>query len=163
MRYYMQMAQHLASFIITHPMDMYTQVNVFVNGMRKGQNRLSVERAEPATLEEASTFAFPEDVRATKAFTKPSVVTFVQPFGLESMEIDVIESSLSAARQSQRRRMLWKSITRALPRLHVRNPAGTSRCRAPYCFERRSGSTGGSPTSKPPCAKFTVKCQYFEW
>ncbi|CAI5733694.1 unnamed protein product [Peronospora destructor] len=39
MRDYVQMARHLASCIITHPMDMYTQVNVFVDGMREGQTR----------------------------------------------------------------------------------------------------------------------------
>ena len=50
---YVQMARHLASCIITHPTDMYTQVNVFVNDMREGQTRLSLERAEPATLKEA--------------------------------------------------------------------------------------------------------------
>ena len=41
MRDYVQMARHLASCIITHPMDMYTQVNVFVDGMREGLTRLS--------------------------------------------------------------------------------------------------------------------------
>ena len=50
MRDYVQTARHLASCIITHPMDMYTQVNVFMDGMREGQTRLSLERAEPATL-----------------------------------------------------------------------------------------------------------------
>ncbi|CAI5727331.1 unnamed protein product [Peronospora farinosa] len=69
MRDYVQMARHLASCIITHPMDMYTQVNVFVDGMREGQNRLSLERADPATMEEAFAIA------------------------LQPMEIDVIESS----------------------------------------------------------------------
>ena len=50
---YVQMARHLASCIIMHPMYMYTQVNIFVDGMREGQTRLSLERAEPATLEGA--------------------------------------------------------------------------------------------------------------
>ena len=45
MRYYVLMARHLASCIITHPMNMYTQVDVFLDGMRKGQNRLLLERA----------------------------------------------------------------------------------------------------------------------
>ena len=57
MRDYVQMALHLASCIITHPMNMYTQVNVFVDGMPEGQTRLSPERAEPATLEEAFAIA----------------------------------------------------------------------------------------------------------
>uniref|UniRef100_A0AAV1U9I9 Uncharacterized protein n=1 Tax=Peronospora matthiolae TaxID=2874970 RepID=A0AAV1U9I9_9STRA len=78
MRDYVQMARHLASCIITHPMDKYTQVNVFVNGMREGQTLLSLERAEPATLEEAFAIALREDFRVTKAYTKPSVVTAVR-------------------------------------------------------------------------------------
>ena len=90
MRDYVQMARHLASCIITHLMDMYTQVNVFVGGMREGQTRLSLERAEPATLEEAFAIALREDFRVTKAYAKLSVVTVAQPSGPEPMEIDVI-------------------------------------------------------------------------
>ena len=90
---YVQMARHMASCIITHPMDMYTQVNVFVDGMREGQTHLSLERAEPATLEEAFAIALREDFRVTKAYTKPSVVTVARPSGPELMENDVIELS----------------------------------------------------------------------
>ena len=75
MRDYVQ-ARHLASCIITFPMDMYTQMNVFVDAIREGQNRLSLERAESATLEEAFSIALREDFRVTKANTKPSIVTF---------------------------------------------------------------------------------------
>ena len=89
-RDYVQMARHLASYIITHPMDMYTQVNVFVDGMREGHTRLSLERADPATLEEAIAIALREDFRVTKAYAKLSVVTVAQPSGPEPMEIDVI-------------------------------------------------------------------------
>uniref|UniRef100_A0AAV1TJW4 Retrotransposon gag domain-containing protein n=1 Tax=Peronospora matthiolae TaxID=2874970 RepID=A0AAV1TJW4_9STRA len=75
MRGYVQMAQHLASCIVTHPMDMHTQVNVFVDGMREGQTRLSLERAEPATLEEAFAITLRDDLRVPKVYTKASVVT----------------------------------------------------------------------------------------
>ena len=61
MRDYVQMSRHLASCIITHSMDMYTQVNVFVDDMREGQTRLSLERVEPATLEEAFSIALCEE------------------------------------------------------------------------------------------------------
>ena len=57
MRDYVQMARHLASCIISHPIDMYTQVNAFVDRMLKGQTRLSLERAEPATMKEAFSIA----------------------------------------------------------------------------------------------------------
>ena len=36
MHYYVYIARHLVSCIITHAMDMYAQVNVFVDGMREG-------------------------------------------------------------------------------------------------------------------------------
>lgn len=89
---YEQMARHLAC-IITHPMDMYTQVNVFADGMCAGQTRLSLERAKPATLKDKFIIALREYVRVTKAYTKPSVITVVHPSGPEPMEVDVIESS----------------------------------------------------------------------
>ena len=90
---YVQIALHLASCIVTHPMYMYTQVNVFVYGMREKKTRLPLERAEPATLKEAFAIALREDFRVTKAYTKPSVVTAVISAGPEPMEIDAIESS----------------------------------------------------------------------
>ena len=37
-RNYVQMTRNLASCIITHPMNMYTQANVFVDGMREGED-----------------------------------------------------------------------------------------------------------------------------
>ena len=93
MREYVQMARHLTSCIITFPMDMYRQINAFVDGIREGQTRLSLERANSATLEEAFSIALRENFRVTKANTKPSIVTVARPYGPEPMEIDVIESS----------------------------------------------------------------------
>ena len=61
--------------------------------MREGQTRLSVERAEPATLEEAFAIALREVFRVTNAYAKPSVVTAVRSAGPKPMEIDLIESS----------------------------------------------------------------------
>uniref|UniRef100_A0AAV1TPH8 Retrotransposon gag domain-containing protein n=1 Tax=Peronospora matthiolae TaxID=2874970 RepID=A0AAV1TPH8_9STRA len=91
MRDYVQMARHLASCIVTHPMDMYTQVNVLVYDMCEGQTRLSLERAKPATLKKAFATALREDFRITKACTKPSVVAAVKSTGSKPMEIDAIE------------------------------------------------------------------------
>ena len=56
-------------------MDMYTQVDVFVDGMRERQNCLSSKRAEPATLEKEFLVALREDFRVTKAYIKPTIVT----------------------------------------------------------------------------------------
>ena len=83
MRDYMQMARHLALCIITHPMDMYTHVNVFVDGLCGSQTRLFLEHAEPAALEDAFSVALRDNFRVTKAYTKPSIITFVRPFGSE--------------------------------------------------------------------------------
>uniref|UniRef100_A0AAV1V446 Retrotransposon gag domain-containing protein n=1 Tax=Peronospora matthiolae TaxID=2874970 RepID=A0AAV1V446_9STRA len=155
MRDYVQMARHLASYIVTHPMGIHTQVNVFVDGVREGQTRLSLKRAEPATLTEAFAIALHEDFRVTKAYTKPSVVTAVRSAGPELMDVNVIESlggrrratsckgdvrsgrqticfrcRKTAARQHQcyRRPTLMRKVLRPL----VQKPDDTSRCRAPY-------------------------------
>uniref|UniRef100_A0AAV1V9Z1 Uncharacterized protein n=1 Tax=Peronospora matthiolae TaxID=2874970 RepID=A0AAV1V9Z1_9STRA len=97
---YVQMDRHLESFIITHPMDIYTQVNVFVDGMCEGQGRLSLERAEPATFKEAFAIVLRDDLRVIKAYTKSSTVTAVRSAGPESMEIDVFESSVDRRRDT---------------------------------------------------------------
>ena len=57
-------------------MDMYTQMNVFVGGMREGQIRPLLERAEPSTLDEAFSNALRENFRVTMAYTKPSMSPF---------------------------------------------------------------------------------------
>ena len=76
-----------------NPKDKYTQVNVFVIGIHEGQTRLSLERAEPATLEESFSIALCKDLKVNKAYTKPTIVTVVRSPGPEPKEIDVIESS----------------------------------------------------------------------
>ena len=48
-RDYVQISRHLALCIFTHPMNIYTQVNVLMDEMHVGQTRLSLERVEPAT------------------------------------------------------------------------------------------------------------------
>uniref|UniRef100_A0AAV1TZU7 Retrotransposon gag domain-containing protein n=1 Tax=Peronospora matthiolae TaxID=2874970 RepID=A0AAV1TZU7_9STRA len=95
---YVQIARHQASCIVTNTMDMYTQVSVFVDGMREGKTRLSLERAEPATLEEACAIVLREDFKVTTAFTKPPVVTAVRSAGPELIKIDAIESSVGTSR-----------------------------------------------------------------
>ena len=55
-------------------MYMHTQVNVFVHGMREGQTRLSLERVEPATLEESFSITLREDFRVTKSYTNPKLL-----------------------------------------------------------------------------------------
>ncbi|KAE9025257.1 hypothetical protein PR001_g12486 [Phytophthora rubi] len=52
---YVQKTRYLASCIVTKPIDMASQVLVFVFSMREGMTRCCLTRAEPTTLEE--TFA----------------------------------------------------------------------------------------------------------
>ncbi|POM64447.1 Putative Polyprotein [Phytophthora palmivora] len=65
MRDYAQKARHLASGIVTKPIDVLSQVHIFVSGMRKGMTRHCLTRAEPATLEVAFALALREDYVAT--------------------------------------------------------------------------------------------------
>ncbi|KAE8957302.1 hypothetical protein PR001_g31423 [Phytophthora rubi] len=58
---YVQKTRHLASCIVTKPIDMVSQVHVFVIGMREGMTRYCLTRAEPTTLEEAFALALRED------------------------------------------------------------------------------------------------------
>ena len=92
-RDYVLMDRYLESCIITHPMEMYTHINVFVDGLWEGQIRLSLGRVEPAALEESFSIALCRDFRVMKDRTKPSVFTIVQPSSQKYMDINAIESS----------------------------------------------------------------------
>ncbi|KAE9076310.1 hypothetical protein PF007_g24671 [Phytophthora fragariae] len=67
---YIQHARHLVSCITTHPIDMATQVHVFVSGIIAGYQRFYLTRKVPMTLEEAFATALREDysVTASQAF-----------------------------------------------------------------------------------------------
>ena len=110
MREYVQMAGHLALCKITHPMDMYTQADVVVDGMREGQTRLSLECAERATVEEALSIALREDYKVTKAYTKLTIVTGARSPGPEPMETDVIESSGDRRRGTPQKAMFAPDV-----------------------------------------------------
>ncbi|GMF26476.1 unnamed protein product [Phytophthora fragariaefolia] len=58
---YIQQARHLVSCITTHPVDMATQVHVFVSGMNAGYQRFYLTRKTPMTLEAAFATALRED------------------------------------------------------------------------------------------------------
>ena len=64
-----------------------------VDGMHEGQTRPSLQRAEPAILEEVFSIVLREDFRNIKEYTKPSIVTVSWSSSPEPIEIDVIESS----------------------------------------------------------------------
>ena len=58
---YIQRARHLASCIVTDPIDTVTQVYVFVTGMNAGHQRFYLTRKPPSSLEEAFTIALCDD------------------------------------------------------------------------------------------------------
>ncbi|KAG2770270.1 hypothetical protein PC129_g10521 [Phytophthora cactorum] len=67
---YIHRARHLAPRITTHPVDMATQVHVFISGMSAGYQCFYLTRKTPSTLEEAFAVALREDdtVTASQAF-----------------------------------------------------------------------------------------------
>lgn len=101
MRDYVQKARHLASCVVTSPIDMASQVHVFVYGLREGIVRYRLTRDEPKTLEEAFALALREDYTVSASYAKPPVASSQAKDGPEPMEIDALESGVlnpSAAR-----------------------------------------------------------------
>nr|CAI72306.1 putative polyprotein [Phytophthora infestans] len=70
MRDYVQKTRHLASCIVTNPIDMASQVHVFVFGMREGMTRYCLTRAEPSSLEEAFALALRKDYVVAASYAR---------------------------------------------------------------------------------------------
>ncbi|KAE9341812.1 hypothetical protein PF008_g10457 [Phytophthora fragariae] len=121
MRDYVQKARHLASCIVTKPIDMASQVHVFVFGMREGMTRYCLTRAEPATPEEAFALALREDYVVASSYAR-QMPAEVPSSGPKPMEIDAVEAS---------QRQQWSSSGRG---------RGGREPRALVCFRcRKSG------------------------
>ncbi|KAG3116727.1 hypothetical protein PI125_g4420 [Phytophthora idaei] len=58
---YIQRARHIISCTTTHPVDMTTQVHVFISGMSAGYQRFYLTRKTPSSLEEAFAVALRDD------------------------------------------------------------------------------------------------------
>ncbi|KAG3067808.1 hypothetical protein PI125_g23569 [Phytophthora idaei] len=91
MRDYVQKTRHLASCIVTKPIDMTSQVHVFVFGMREGMTRYCLTRAEPSTLEEAFALALREDYVVVSPYACALSET-ARESAPEPMEIDASNS-----------------------------------------------------------------------
>ncbi|KAE9190674.1 hypothetical protein PF002_g24710 [Phytophthora fragariae] len=121
MRNYVQKTRHLASCIVTKPIDMASQVHVFVFGIREGMTRYCLTRAEPTTLEKAFALALREDYVVTSSYAR-QMPAEVPSSGPEPMEIDAVEAS---------QRQHWSSSGRG---------RGGREPRALVCFRcRKSG------------------------
>ncbi|KAG2980721.1 hypothetical protein PC118_g11019 [Phytophthora cactorum] len=101
MRDYVQKTRHLASCIVTKPIDMASQVHVFVFGMREGMTRYCLTRAEPSTLEEAFPLALREDYVVASSYA-PALSETARESAPETMEIDAIAASNSRQRNGSR-------------------------------------------------------------
>ncbi|OWZ16344.1 LOW QUALITY PROTEIN: polyprotein [Phytophthora megakarya] len=93
-RDYVQKTRHLVSCIVTKPIDMASQVHVFVFGMREGMTRHSFTWAEPDSLEKAFALALREDYVMTSSYARGMSVADRANVP-EPMEIYAIEASNS--------------------------------------------------------------------
>ncbi|KAG3017969.1 hypothetical protein PC121_g18479 [Phytophthora cactorum] len=101
MRDYVQKTRHLASCIVTKPIDMASQVHVFVFSMREGMTRYCLTRAEPSTLEEAFALALREDYVVASSYARALSETAGES-APEPMEIDAIAASNNRQRNGSR-------------------------------------------------------------
>ena len=59
--------RELVAQVVTHPIDMETQISVFLNGLRRGAVRTFLFRVSPTSLEEAISRALTEDFSLKQA------------------------------------------------------------------------------------------------
>ncbi|OWY91880.1 polyprotein [Phytophthora megakarya] len=94
---YIHRSRRLVSCITIHPVDMATQVHVFISGMNAGYQRFYLTRKTPSTLEEAFAVALREDysVTASQAFdvSRP-LVNEPEPEPMEVGALLVVDSRL---------------------------------------------------------------------
>ncbi|KAE9026191.1 hypothetical protein PR001_g12253 [Phytophthora rubi] len=152
MRDYVQKTRHLVSCIVTNPIDVASQVHVFIFGMREGMTRYCLTRAEPSTLEAAFALALREAY--TVARPRLHVVHGSTATTARATVVNWSATSPGIAQRCVARQLQsWQALkssarptTRSRPLFQ--KPVGTSRCGAPYWLEWRSWSTG--PPSPPP-------------
>ncbi|KAE9268496.1 hypothetical protein PF008_g31104 [Phytophthora fragariae] len=89
MRDYVQKTRHLVSYIVTHPIDVASQVHVFIFGMREGMTRYCLTRAKPSTLEAAFALALREDYTVASSYAR-ALTPDARASAPEPMEIDAI-------------------------------------------------------------------------
>ncbi|KAI9982738.1 hypothetical protein PInf_008729 [Phytophthora infestans] len=92
MRDYVQKTRRLASCIVTNPIDMASQVHVFVFGMREGMTRYGLTRAEPSSLEEAFALALREDYVVAASYAR-AMSGEAHESAPEPIDIDAIDAS----------------------------------------------------------------------
>ncbi|KAE8914774.1 hypothetical protein PF005_g13458 [Phytophthora fragariae] len=114
MRDYVQKTRHLVSCIVTNPIDVASQVHVFIFGMREGMTRYCLTRAEPSTLEAAFALALREDYTVASSYAR-ALTPDAQASAPEPMEIDAIEADCTWPKVQQRQPPARRSSTGLLP------------------------------------------------
>ncbi|GMF14894.1 unnamed protein product [Phytophthora fragariaefolia] len=91
MRDYVQKPRHLVSCIVTHPIDVASQVHVFIFEMREGMTRYCLTRAKPSILEAAYALALREDHTVACSYARV-VTSDARASTPDPMDIDSIEA-----------------------------------------------------------------------
>ncbi|KAE9299003.1 hypothetical protein PF008_g23358 [Phytophthora fragariae] len=131
MRDYVQKTRHLVSCILTNPIDVASQVHVFIFGMREGMTRYCRTRAEPSTLEAAFALALREDYTVASSYAR-ALTPDARASAPEPMEINAIEAESRSRSTSTARGPRFnndnRSSTGLLPLPQVRSSrSGVSR------------------------------------
>ncbi|KAE9354373.1 hypothetical protein PF008_g4559 [Phytophthora fragariae] len=102
MRDYVQKTRHLVSCIVTNPIDVASQVHVFIFGMREGMTRYCLTRAEPSTLEAAFALALREAYTVAssyaRALTPDARASAPDPVDIDAIEAESRSKATSTAR-----------------------------------------------------------------
>jgi hypothetical protein len=131
MRDYVQKTRHLISCIVTNPIDVASQVHVFIFGMREGMTRYCLTRAEPASLEAAFPLALREDYTVASSYARV-LIPDARAAALEPMEIDAIEAESRSRFPSTPRCSRFNSNSRQMTCFRCRKPGHCAVvCRAP--------------------------------
>jgi hypothetical protein len=131
MRDYVQKTRHLVSCIVTNPIDVASQVHVFIFGMREGMTRYCLTRAEPATLEAAFALMLREDCTVASSYAR-ALTPDARAAAPEPMEIDAIEAESRSRFSSTSRGSRPPSDSRQLTCYRCRKSGHRAAvCRAP--------------------------------
>jgi hypothetical protein len=131
--------------IIMNPIDLDSQVHVFIFGMCEGMTRYRLTRAELATLEAAFTLALHEEY--TVASSNARVLTPGRP---EPLEIDAIAAESTSRFPSTSRGSRFKSNNRQMTCYRCRKPGHRAAvCRAPASVLATTEVVGDADDNSP--------------
>ncbi|KAE8962385.1 hypothetical protein PR002_g29612 [Phytophthora rubi] len=124
MRDYEQKTRHLVSCIVTNPIDVASQVHIFIFGMREGMARYCLTRAEPSTLEAAFALALRKNYTVASSYAR-ALTPDARASAPEPMEIDAIEAESRSRATSTARGPRFNNDNRP----HDGRPLVCYRCR----------------------------------